>query len=193
MASPTEVEIKFRITDLKTIQRKLRAADFRVKTKRTHEMNVLYDSPDGSIRERGEVLRIRKYGSVWKLTHKSKGSVGKHKSRVELETKIENGEKLAEVFTALGFRTAFRYEKFRTEWTDGKGDVVLDETPIGLYGEIEGSPAWIDRTAKKLGVPESDYINKSYAQLFWDWKVTAGQNAEEMTFKVVKRRSSSKP
>lgn len=186
-SSPTEVEIKFRIADLRAIHRKLRAAGFHLKTKRTHEMNVLYDSADGSVRQRGEVLRIRKYGNVWKVTHKSKGSAGKHKTRQELETEIADGQQLERIFTELGYKEAFRYEKFRSEWTDGKGDVVLDETPIGNFGEIEGSPTWIDRTAKKLEVDESDYINSSYAQLFWEWKSTTKSDAETMTFQSVKR------
>lgn len=191
-SSPTEVEIKFRIVNIQAIQRRLRAAGFRLKTKRTHEMNVLYDSADGSIRERGEVLRIRKYGKSWKLTHKSKGAAGKHKSRVEVETEVSDGEKLAQILLSLGYRVSFQYEKFRTEWTDGAGDVVIDETPIGTFGEIEGRPKWIDGTAKKLDVAESDYINKSYAELFHDWKVANRYNSEQMMFESVPNYTSTK-
>ena len=56
------------------------------------------------------------------------------------------------ILRALGYAPSFRYEKFRAEWTDGKGQVVVDETPIGNFCEIEGAPRWIDATAKKLGV-----------------------------------------
>jgi len=77
---------------------------------------------------------------------------------------------------------SFRYEKFRAEWTDGKGNVVVDETPIGNFGEIEGSPRWIDATAKKLGVSRADYITKNYATLFFDWKRKTKSTAREMTF-----------
>ena len=189
-STPTEVEIKFRITDLNAIKRKLRDSGFRLKTKRTHEMNVLYDAADGSIRQRGEVLRIRKYGKTWTLTHKSKGQVGKHKTRQELETQVADGEQLTQMFAALGYWEAFRYEKFRTEWTDGRGDVVVDETPIGNFGEIEGKPEWIDRSARKLGISETDYINKSYAQLFFEWKNATGANCEEMTFQSLRGSSS---
>jgi len=44
------------------------------------------------------------------------------------------------ILRALGYAPSFRYEKFRAEWTDGKGQVVVDETPIGDFCEIEGSP-----------------------------------------------------
>ena len=48
------------------------------------------------------------------------------------------------ILRALGYAPSFRYEKFRAEWTDGKGQVVVDETPIGNFCEIEG-PAPLDR------------------------------------------------
>ena len=113
---------------------------------RTHEMNTLYDFPRQTLRNRGEVVRLRKYGNRWTVTHKSKGSSGKHKSRMETETQVQDGEALAHIFMALGLAPSFRYEKFRAEWSDGEGHVVLDETPIGNIAEFEGTPEWIDRT-----------------------------------------------
>jgi adenylate cyclase class 2 len=180
-----EVEIKFLVPDLAALAAKLCAAGFRERTPRTHEMNVLYDFPGKPLRERDELLRIRKYGDKWKLTHKSKGGSGKHKNRVETETELTDGAALESIFRSLGLTESFRYEKFRSEWTDGKGEVVLDETPIGNLAELEGPPDWIDSTAAKLGVAERDYITKSYAHLFEDWKQRTGSAAEEMTFAAV--------
>src|SRR5204863_6171592 len=99
----------------------------RLKTRRTHELNVLYDFPDGRIRKSGELLRVRKYGKQWTLTHKSKGTTGSHKTRTEHETQVADGTQLHRILDALGLKPAFRYEKFRTEWTDGKGEIVVDE------------------------------------------------------------------
>ena len=76
----------------------------------------------------------------------------------------------------------FRYEKLRTEWTDDVGDVVIDETPIGNFAEIEGAPSWIDEIAQKVGVTEGQYITGSYAELFLAWKKQTHSNAENMTF-----------
>ncbi|MBI2677280.1 MAG: class IV adenylate cyclase [Candidatus Koribacter versatilis] len=185
---PSEVEIKFLIPDLGALAAKLRAAGFHEQTPRTHEMNVLYDFPDRPLRARGELLRIRKYGDKWKLTHKAKGGAGKHKSRVETETGLNDGAALETIFRALGLSESFRYEKFRSEWSDGKGHVVLDETPIGNVAEIEGPPEWIDAIAAKLDVGERDYITKSYAQLFQDWKQRTGSAAEQMTFAAVGKK-----
>ncbi len=182
-----EVEVKFRVGDLRALARKLRAAGFHVATKRTNEMNTLYDLPGQVLRNRKELLRLRKYGSSWKLTHKSGSKIGRHSSRKELETSVEDGRTMEEILRSLGYAPSFRYEKFRTEWTDGKGDVVVDETPIGNFCEIEGKPRWIDSVAKMLGVPREEYIMKNYATLFSDWKQETGSPAEEMTFKAMGR------
>src|SRR5438477_12901592 len=113
---PNEIEIKFRIDNLRDLTRRLRAAKFRLVTPRTHEMNRLYDLPGQPLRRRGELLRLRKYGPEWMLTHKAKGRGSRHKTRVETETRVENGKEMEAILQALGFEPSFRYEKFRTEW-----------------------------------------------------------------------------
>lgn len=184
---PNEIEIKFRIEHLRDLNRRLRAAGFRRITPRTHEMNALYDLPGQPLRKRGELLRLRKYGKEWLLTHKSKGTAGRHKVRVELETKVSNGTKTDAILRALKFEPTFRYEKFRAEWTDGRGHVVVDETPIGNFGEIEGPPRWIDQTAKKVGIRPEHYITDTYAGLFFAWKRRTRSAAQEMTFREIGR------
>ncbi|MFI5090582.1 MAG: class IV adenylate cyclase [Terriglobales bacterium] len=180
-----EVEIKFLVADAKALARRLRTSGFRLVTRRTREMNVLYDLPRHPLRQRGEILRLRKYGDCWTLTHKSKGTARRHKSRQELETAVADGASLDRILRTLGFAPSFRYEKFRSEWADGHGHVVIDETPIGTVAEIEGRPRWIDRTAKLLGVPPTSYITLSYGAMFDEWKHRTASPAEEMTFAAV--------
>jgi adenylate cyclase, class 2 len=185
-----EVEVKFRIGDLAALARGLKQSGFKQVTPPTHETNSLYDLPGQALRKRGELLRLRKYGETWVLTHKAKGKAGRHKSRVETETRLESGEELDAILRALGFAPTFRYEKFRAEWSDGTGHVVLDRTPIGDFGEIEGPPRWIDRTAQSLGIARADYITQTYADLFFAWKRRTRSKALEMTFRAVKRKWS---
>ncbi len=186
MASNKEIEIKFRVDDVRALTRRLRATKFRLATPPTHEMNTLYDLPGLTLRKRGELLRLRKYGKTWVLTHKAKGAVGRHKSRAETETAVADGAKMDGNLHALGFRPKFRYEKFRAEWSGSKGHVVVDETPIGNFGEIEGPSRWIDRTAKALGISPAHYITDTYAGLFFAWKRRTRSRAKEMTFRGVK-------
>jgi adenylate cyclase, class 2 len=184
---PKEIEIKFQIDDLPALRRSLKRAAFKQITRSTHEMNVLYDLPGKQLRKRGELLRLRKYGETWVLTHKAKGKVGRHKARVELETHVEKGQQMDSILTALGFSPTFRYEKFRAEWGDGTGHVVLDKTPIGNFGEIEGPPRWIDRTARALGIKTTSYITQTYTDLFFAWKHRTASKASEMTFRALPR------
>jgi adenylate cyclase class 2 len=185
---PNEIEIKFRIESLPALTRTLKQAGFKQLTRSTHEMNLLYDLPGQKLRHRGELLRLRQYGETWVLTHKAKGKPGRHKIRVELETRVENGPQMDAILRALGFAPTFRYEKYRAEWSDATGHVVLDETPIGNFGEIEGPPRWIDRTARALGIAPAHYITQTYAELFFSWKRSTRSKATEMTFRAVATR-----
>lgn len=184
-AENKEIEIKFRVNDLQALTRQLEPAGFRLVTKRTHEMNTLYDLPNGVLRERKELLRLRQYGEKWTLTHKSGKNIDKHSSRVELETTVGDGERMDLILRALGYVPSFRYEKFRGEWTDGKGQILVDETPIGNFCEIEGAPEWIDETARALEVSEAHYITQNYAGLFEEWKARNGNVSNEMTFRAI--------
>jgi adenylate cyclase class 2 len=186
MAAKQEIEIKFRVYGLRHVEEQLKRLGFSCKTPRSNEMNTLYDFPSHALTRRGELLRLRRYGDQWKLTHKAKGKTGRHKSRTETETMVENGGAVEAIFGSLGLKPIFRYEKFRSEWSDGAGDVVLDETPIGNFAEIEGTPKWIDATAKALGVRRSAYITENYASLFFKWKKENKNPAKEMTFAAVK-------
>lgn len=188
MTGNREIEIKFRVEDLRTLVQKLRQAGFHIETRRTHEMNTLYDLPGQVLRKRKELLRLRQYGPKWTLTHKSGKKVGRHSSRDEIQTVVEDGKQMELILRALGYAPSFRYEKFRAEWTDGNGQVVVDETPIGNFCEIEGSPRWIDATARKLNVNREQYIQKNYATLFAEWKKETGSQAQHMRFESISPR-----
>ena len=185
MVRHKEIEIKFRVQNLRALNQRLRSSGFRLVTSRTHEVNTVYDLPGQRLRKRGELLRLRRYGSKWTLTHKAKGKAGRHKTRVENETQLADGLKMEIILRALGFGPTFRYEKFRAEWSDGKGHVVVDQTPIGNFGEIEGQARWIDQTARHLRVPRDNYITDTYAELFLSWKKQTKSPANEMTFSAV--------
>lgn len=195
MAS-VETEIKFSVVDVTALADRLRAAGFHLDTPRTFESNVLYDTPDRQMRARTEILRIREYGSKWTLTHKRLPDAGpgedRHKHRVETETVIADGSALAEVFRSIGLVPAFRYEKWRSEWSDSEGHCVVDETPIGTFAELEGAPDWIDRSAARLGVAHSDYMTLSYGRLFEQWRIEHGSDAENLTFEAVEAGGAKK-
>jgi adenylate cyclase class 2 len=194
---PIETEIKFRVDDLAGFAQRLEAGSFTLETPRSFESNVLYDTPDRRMRARTEILRIRGYAGRWTVTHKRLPGPSsacnlnqdRHKHRVETETEVADGSALEEIFLSLGLVSSFRYEKWRTEWSDGEGHCVVDETPIGNYAELEGPAEWIDRAAARLGVDSAQYITLSYGRLFDLWREERRSNAQDLTFAAVAQSS----
>jgi adenylate cyclase, class 2 len=181
-----EIEVKILVSDRVGLEQKLPGLGFTRVTARTLEVNTLYDKPDRELRNSRQILRIRQYGEKWVVTHKrvpsNSDEEGPHKSRLETETLVEDGPVMAQIFEALGYGPVFVYEKWRTEWADAQGHCVLDETPLGVYAELEGPGDWIDATARRLGVDASEFIKLSYGRIFEVWKEQTGSKAMNFTF-----------
>jgi len=193
-----EIELKFPVVDPEALQTRLPYLGFHLGTPRTYEHNTLYDTPTRDLRARREVLRIRQYGGLCTVTHKRQPDrqdpvdTTRYKIRIETETIVAEGNALAAIFCQLGYLPVFDYEKYRTEWSyplDPEGDavahLVLDETPIGTYAELEGPTEWIDRTLTELGVDPATCLTDSYGKLFLDWKQRTGSPAEHLTFAAI--------
>ena len=165
-----EIEAKFRVPDVGELAGRLRALGFHAVTLRTFERNTLYDTPDRKLRAIQSILRIRKYGERWVLTHKclppDHDPDARHKHRIETETEVADGEALGQVFIRLGYEPVFVYEKWRAEYADATGHCVVDETPIGAFAELEGPEEWIDAISEKLGLEASALMTLSYGRLF---------------------------
>ncbi len=181
-----EIEVKFRVHDVAALTHKLLSLGFTEQTPRTFEHNVLFDTPEHSLRAVRSILRVRRYGERWILTHKCLPSnfdpSERLKHRDETETQVEDGEALCTVFERLGFARAFVYEKWRAEFADATGHCVIDETPIGVFAELEGPEAWIDQQSRSLGLAADDLLTLSYGRLFEAWKAETGSPASELTF-----------
>jgi len=129
-------------------------------------------------------LRVREAGRLGTLTYKGAPVGGKYKDREELEVGVSDPRRLSEILARLDYVPTFRYEKYRTEYRRGgeNGVATLDETPIGVYLELEGAPAWIDRNARRLGFAESDYSTASYYGLYVDYCRKRGVPVTHMIF-----------
>jgi len=189
--SNAEIELKLPVSDPAGLQSRLLELGFHIDTPRTFEHNTLYDTPSRDLRARTEILRIRQYGNTYTVTHKgladphSAPDSSRYKVRIETETTVADGPTLASIFEHLGYAPAFVYEKYRTEWSHSAepgAHVVVDETPIGTYAELEGSPDWIERTLAQLSIDPATCLTDSYGKLFLDWKQRTGSTAENLTF-----------
>jgi adenylate cyclase, class 2 len=182
--SKLEIEIKLRVPSASAVRRKLQGAGFRVVRGRVFEDNVVFDTPELTLRGSGRLLRVRCAGPAATLTYKGPAARGKHKSREELEIGISDAREAASILSRLGYRGVFRYQKFRAEYARPRerGIVTVDETPIGCFLEIEGTPRWIDRTARRLGFSETDYITASYGGLYFELRKEHGNLPADMVF-----------
>jgi len=164
-----EVEVKLRVEDPRDAAALLSADGFRVIHPRAFEANVLFDTPERSLRAERRLLRVREFGGVATFTYKGTPETGRHKSREELETEVADAETLRVMLGRLGYLPFFRYEKYRTIFQqpgETAGQAVLDETPIGCWIELEGTPEWIDASAARLGFTQQQYITESYGALW---------------------------
>ena len=175
MTGPIETEIKIPMQDGAGPARLLlEQHGYRITQPRTLQADQVFDFPDGALRQSGRLLRLRlenapSENSAAILTYKGPVlSAGPHKSREELETSAADGGTLEKILGRLGLVPSFRYEKYRTTFqaSDEPGLVTLDETPIGVFIELEGPAYWIDRTALRLGFAPRDYVTASYSALY---------------------------
>jgi len=166
---PHETELKFRVTDRPALEARLLSLGARGGPPE-YEYNLILDDRKGSLREKGMALRLRETEGKGLVTLKGKKTVkGGVKTRVEIETEVDLPRRMLSVFEALGYEIRFRYEKRRATWTfedRARPVVVVDETPIGLFGEIEGEDAAIRRLAAELGLREPQFLTDSYLSLY---------------------------
>lgn len=185
MKKPVEIEIKLPLESVTKGRALLRKHGFKVFAPRVLEENLVLDSESRTLYNRGLLLRVRRAGKIVTCTSKGPESIGgPHKRREENEFQASDFKAIMAVFETIGFREAFRYEKYRTEFSRAgeHGHATLDETPIGAFMELEGSAAWINRTAKLLGFPQATWITLSYARLYSQWCEAKGITPTNMKF-----------
>ncbi|MBI4454460.1 MAG: class IV adenylate cyclase [Acidobacteria bacterium] len=171
-----EVEIKLQVGDLKEFLERLGGLRPRRVAERKSQDDFILDLPQMRFKEKGSLLRVRNEGGRGFVTFKGPARVNKNfKVREELETECDPVQML-ELFQKLGYQISFRYQKYRTIYqvrvaTRRKGrpqpiSVMIDETPIGNYVELEGNPQGVSRVAGSLGFKKKDFIRESYHSLF---------------------------
>ena len=192
-----EIEIKLPIADIPDLIRKMRRLGASPRG-RVLERNVLYDTPDSDFWRRGYLLRIRTETPapsgpirggrrLSRVTFKAPISFrnpSRYKERLERELRLRRGGDWEQNLRSIGFRLGFQYEKYRTRFRLKGLDLDVDETPAGVFLELEGAPARIDRVARALGFAPRHYIRGTY----WDIYVAdcrrRGRNPKDMLFRA---------
>ncbi len=168
-AGPREIEAKFRLRDRAAFEEALRARGA-APGPRLFEANVLLDDDLLSLRGRGMALRVRSVGDGGLLTLKGPAEMRAGlKVRLELESGVDDPPAVEAVLARLGYTPRIRYEKWRTEWRfadTARPLVLVDETPLGLFAEVEGEEEAVRALVDELGVAPAELIQLSYVALW---------------------------
>jgi adenylate cyclase class 2 len=212
-----EIEIKLRVADPSALRLRLKQLRAREIIPRTFESNTLYDTPSRNLIRGGRLIRMRverpsahsrKIGSpqmrtailtfkgpsrsarASQTTLSKRNKRTRFKIRDEAEVVLSNPEQMSTILGSLGLRPTFRYEKFRTTYKlpgIRALKVEFDETPIGLFLELEGDASAIDRAAGLLGYSQSDYMTESYGALYIAVCRHRGTKPTHMVFPATKK------
>ncbi len=163
-----ETEVKLPFPDAASAREALRRAGATERSPRQFEDNRLYDDDARALKAAGKVLRLRSTGGRHLVTYKapdpsSEGS--RYKVRVEHETEVGDAEAFDRLLRGLGYRPLWRYQKYRQGFDLPGVHAELDETPIGVFVELEGEGDAIDAAAARLGLGHAAYVTRSYREL----------------------------
>lgn len=164
-----EVEIKIKIAEMEEIKKKIISLDFKLIKPKFFEYNIIFDTNNKNLKKNC-LLRLRKENTHNVLTLKRTpwkvSDFSRYKIREEIETEVTDFEKTKEILAILGFEIYFIYEKYREIYQKKNIKIMIDQTPIGDYIEIEAQKAKIDEVSHQLGFNKEHYINKSYYSLY---------------------------
>ncbi len=162
-----EIEVKIPVESLAAVREKLHASGAALRAAAHAESNVLFDDAERRLSGSGRTVRLRRAAGRAILTYKGPARFqGGAKTREERETEVSDPQEAEGILAGLGLVPRFRYDKRREEWDCAGSVVALDETPVGLFVEVEGDPTTIRHVVALLGLDPSESIPYSYAELY---------------------------
>jgi adenylate cyclase class 2 len=179
---PLEREIKLRFDSAEEARDKILALGAAPLLGRRLQEDCLFDTEDEKLRRQRSTLRVRSESGKSLLTYKGPAMPSLIKIREEYETVVADGAMLNKILEELGLHCWFRYEKYREEFTNNDVVIAVDETPVGVFVEIEGGEDAIHETARALGFTPTDYITDSYRFLFLRHRDANGLEGHDMVF-----------
>jgi len=185
--SDRELEVKFFIRDLPEMEKRLVAIGATLVQPRTHEYNLRFDTPSGDLGQRESMLRLRR-DAASHVTYKGPSTtLGGVLARTEIEFDVSNFAAAQKLIEALGFRSKFVYEKYRTTYALDGLKVTLDEMPYGNFVEVEGKQAEpIQAAAKKLKLDWAQRLPETYISIFRRLKELFSLQFNDVTFENFK-------
>jgi adenylate cyclase class 2 len=173
-----EVEFKAKIENFEKfmeVKNKILSLGSKLISKASEE-DIYFQHPSRDFSKTDEALRIRKTNGKNYLTYKGAKISKISKTRLEIQTEIENFENTKEIFYKLGFKPIAIISKKREKYILGSTSIYMDEVKdLGYFIEIEEeveNEATIEMIEEKLikifekiNIPKSSITTKSYLEL----------------------------
>lgn len=187
-----EIEVKLYVRDLKKIELRLLELKAQLIQPRVHEINFRYDLPDGSMRAKGQVLRLRRDINVI-LTYKGPSNIMDGVfSRTELETTMGDLETAQRVLEALGYVQILIYEKYRAVYKINDCHIMLDELPYGDFVEIESfDTSTMRKMTLIMRLNFEAAVGAGYARIFENYNSKYGFPPSDLTFDALRGKKPS--
>jgi adenylate cyclase class 2 len=178
-----EVEVKLYLSNLSGMEKRLKQARASIFQPRIFELNLRFDTPDGSLTHGSRVLRLRQDAQAV-MTYKGPNQPTDGVSvRQEIEFIVGDLTAARHLLEALGYQVNVIYEKYRSTYLMDEVKVTLDEMPYGNFVEVEGpDPESIRSVAEKLCLVWDARVADSYLSLFNRLKTTRGFEFRDLTF-----------
>lgn len=180
-----EREVKLRFGSVEEARDAVTSAGAAPLRCRRLQEDALLDDNAETLRKRCCALRVRVESGRSLVTFKGPVQVSPMKLREEIETVIGDGETMLRCFEQLGYGVWFRYQKYREEYALSDVIVAIDETPVGVFVEIEGDEHGIIEATRALGRTPDDFVLDSYRSLFMEHRRAHGLPATDMLFDEV--------
>lgn len=178
-----EIEVKFHLTDLESMQGRLSRLGAESKG-RVFEHNIRYEDKNKTLIRKKSLLRLRRDKKTI-LTYKSRPPVSSTEFKVfnELEVEVSDFITMNQILEQLGLHPEQTYEKWRETLILGKTCFFLDTMPYGNFLEIEGSEKNIRESADRLGLCWRKRILMNYLEIFELLRQKLNLKFKDVTFK----------
>ena len=186
-----EIEVKLPARTPEEARERLARLPAQLEEERHFEENEVFDTPERRLAASGSLLRLRIVEGRGLVTFKEKvESRLRAKVRSEVESQVGSPDAVRAILGKLGLARVYRYQKYRSyhAWRDPETSstlcISLDETPIGVFIELEGDKGAIDAAARRMGYDEADFVLEDYRALHHAWLRRRGLPAADMVFEA---------
>lgn len=177
-----EVELKGVVDDVMIRRQLVELAGGRLLYEGSLE-DLRYDTRNGTLRERDEVLRLRVYGGVGS-THAFLDWKGKtsfedgYKVREEISSQVGSVELFKAILDKLGYVVIAEIGRWIAQYELGRATVRFERYPrMDDLVEVEGEPADIELAIEAIGIARSEFNSKRLPFFIKQYEQRTGNRA----------------